>query len=185
MAEDDQRQKETASPHEGAQDQPTGALSTSSDQTLVGTTEDEGELVEATQLGSARYVMAGFFVAGIFLAFIIGKALSSAWETLVELLWVQKNFLIFAQVGEEQRAEYSTVVGGIASLFLTVYFYRRTDVREWTEGVADELAKVTWPDKAEVTGSTITVLVASAFATLYLALLDRVWGFLTNLVYGG
>jgi preprotein translocase subunit SecE len=36
-----------------------------------------------------------------------------------------------------------------------------------------------------VTNSTIIVIVASAFATIYLALLDYFWGFVTRLVYGG
>ena len=31
---------------------------------------------------------------------------------------------------------------------------------------------------------TVVVLVATAIATAYVALLDRFWGFLTHLVYG-
>ena len=31
---------------------------------------------------------------------------------------------------------------------------------------------------------TIVVVVASLVSTIYLALLDRFWGFVTNLVYG-
>ncbi|NJD18304.1 MAG: preprotein translocase subunit SecE [Gemmatimonadetes bacterium] len=49
---------------------------------------------------------------------------------------------------------------------------------------AVELAKVTWPTKKEVTRNTAIVIVASLVATFYLALLDRFWGFVTNLVYG-
>jgi preprotein translocase subunit SecE len=46
-----------------------------------------------------------------------------------------------------------------------------------------ELAKVTWPNKKEVTSGTVVVVVASIIATIYLTLLDRFWGFVTDLVY--
>ena len=41
-----------------------------------------------------------------------------------------------------------------------------------------------WPNRKEVTSSTFIVIVSSAVATLYLALLDRLWAFVTNIVYG-
>jgi preprotein translocase subunit SecE len=62
--------------------------------------------------------------------------------------------------------------------------YRRPDVREWTDEVASELLKVKWPTKKDVTNSTIVVIAASAVATIYLALLDRLWSFVTGIVYG-
>jgi preprotein translocase subunit SecE len=57
-------------------------------------------------------------------------------------------------------------------------------VSAWTSEVASELSKVTWPSKKEVTNSTLVVIAAGTFATVFLALLDRFWGFVTNLVYG-
>ena len=48
---------------------------------------------------------------------------------------------------------------------------------------AVELAKVTWPNKKEVTNATVVVVIASLIAVVYLALLDRFWGFVTDLVY--
>jgi preprotein translocase subunit SecE len=44
--------------------------------------------------------------------------------------------------------------------------------------------KVKWPNRKEVQASTIVVLATSAVATAYLFLLDRFWGFVTDLVYG-
>jgi preprotein translocase SecE subunit len=86
--------------------------------------------------------------------------------------------------GEEERSEISVAIGAAVALGVGVHLYRRPAVRQWTDEVASEMSKVTWPDKNEVTNSTIIVIVTSAFATLYLALLDRFWGFVTNLVYG-
>jgi preprotein translocase subunit SecE len=79
---------------------------------------------------------------------------------------------------------YATLVGAVVGVTATFYAYRRPDVRAWTSEVAAELAKVSWPSKKEVTNSTIVVIAAGAFATVFLALLDRFWGFVTNLVYG-
>ena len=58
------------------------------------------------------------------------------------------------------------------------------DISEWSDEVAAELTKVKWPNKKDVTNSTIVVIAASTVACLYLFLLDRLWAFVTNLVYG-
>ena len=74
--------------------------------------------------------------------------------------------------------------GAVVGTWATFYAYKRDDVRTWTDEVASELAKVSWPTKNEVTNGTMVVVLTSAFATVFLALLDRFWGFVTNLVYG-
>lgn len=146
--------------------------------------ESEATAPAAAQLGATRYVMAGFFTVGIAVAFVLGKLLAAIWNTLAEKAFFQQSAAVLARVGEEERVEITTVIGAAVALFTTVYVYRRPDVRQWSDDVATELSKVTWPDKTEVTNSTVVVIVASAFATLYLSLLDRFWGFVTNLVYG-
>jgi preprotein translocase subunit SecE len=146
--------------------------------------DEQEEVASAAPLGATRYVMAGFFTVGIAAAFVLGKMMTAIWNILAEKPWFQTSLAAMARVSEEERAEFCTAIGGAIALFVTVYVYRRPDVRQWSEEVASELSKVTWPDKAEVTNSTIVVLVTSAFATVYLALLDRFWGFVTNLVYG-
>ena len=143
------------------------------------------DLPAAAQLGATRYVMAGMFVAAIAVAYVLGKALAAGWGRLAEALWFQARFESLARVGEDERGEFTTAFGGVVAVALAFYLYRRPDVRRWSDEVASELSKVTWPDKSEVTNSTIIVIVASAFATVYLALLDYFWGFVTRLVYGG
>lgn len=146
--------------------------------------DDEDDAPAAGHLGAARYVMAGFFVTCIAAAYVLGRVLSTIWGKLAEASWFQKSVAVMARVGEEERSEIATVIGAVIALGGGLYAYRRPDVRQWTDDVASELSKVTWPDKNEVTNSTIIVIVTSTFATLYLALLDRFWGFVTNLVYG-
>lgn len=146
--------------------------------------EAEDDAEPAAQLGATRYVMAGFFAASIAIAYVLGRTLAAIWARLSEARWFQTNMAALTRVGEEERAELTTVIGAIIAIGGAVYAYRRSDVRQWTDDVASELSKVSWPDKGEVTTSTVIVIVCSAFATVYLALLDRFWGFVTNLVYG-
>lgn len=145
---------------------------------------DDDDAPAAAQLGATRYVMAGFFITGVAGAFVVGKLLAAIWSKIAETNWAQTSAQFLARVGEEERGEYTTVVGGVLAVCLAVYAYRRPDVRLWTEEVSSELSKVTWPNKSEVTNNTIIVLVTGAFATAYFTLLDRFWGFVTNLVYG-
>jgi preprotein translocase subunit SecE len=103
---------------------------------------------------------------------------------LADNSWVARHAPFVSMIAEDERATYTTIVGAIVGVATTVYAYRRPEVRAWTSEVAAELAKVSWPSKKEVTNSTIVVIAAGTFATVFLALLDRFWGFVTNLVYG-
>jgi preprotein translocase subunit SecE len=148
--------------------------------------EDGGEGEEAAaQLGSDRYVLAGFFAAGMAAAYVLGRALQSAWVSASNKDWFSQSALgRLAAVPDDDKAMYSVVLGGIIALVLVYRTYKRPDVRAWADEVAAELAKVVWPSRKDVTNSTFIVIVASTVATVYLALLDRLWAFVTNIVYG-
>jgi preprotein translocase subunit SecE len=146
---------------------------------------DSGEEVAlARQLGTDRYVMAGFFGAGILGAYVLGKALHGLWAELANRDWFNRAVPTIAAVADEDKGTYATVLAGVVALIVTLRTYRRPDVRKWTDEVASELIKVKWPTKKDVTNSTVVVIAASAVATLYLALLDRLWSFVTGIVYG-
>lgn len=146
--------------------------------------DDEADAPLPTQLGATRYVLAGFFAGGMAVAYVASKALGAAWNRMADSAWLVQKAPFLSGIAEDDRSTYTTLLGAIIGLLVTIYAYRRDDVRTWTNEVAAELAKVTWPSKKEVTSSTVVVLVTSAFATIYLALLDKFWGFVTNLVYG-
>lgn len=145
---------------------------------------DDSEEAVARQLGADRYVMAGFFVVAIIGGFVLGKTVQTLWSDLSGRDWFNRAVPALAAVSEESRTTYAMVFGGIAALVITLRTYRRPDVRAWTDDVASELMKVKWPTKKDVTSSTLVVIAASSFATLYLALLDRLWSFVTSIVYG-
>ncbi len=140
--------------------------------------------VAPSQLGATRYVLAGFFAAGIGVAYVVGRTLTTGWNKLAETQWAIDKAPWLTQIGEDDRYTYGTIAGALIGVLALVYVYRRQDIRVWVNEAAAELAKVTWPTKKEVTNSTFVVIAASHIATVYLALLDRFWGFVTNLVYG-
>ena len=137
-----------------------------------------------TQLGATRHVLAGFFAAGIAVTYVLSKVLTGTWNRLADNTWVASHAPFLSRIAEDDRPTYTMIVGGAAGIFTAFYAYRRPDIRTWTSEVAAELAKVTWPSKKEVTSSTMVVIATGAFATVFLALLDRFWSFVTNLVYG-
>ncbi len=134
----------------------------------------EGGDVGPVQLGYKRFVYAAYFAGAIAVAFFVAKAGDAAWTRLG--LWKPA----FGEPHDEIVMPASAVIGGLAAF----YFWRDAKTRELAEEVAQELAKVTWPSKEQVTNGTAVVVVTTLFATLFFALMDRFWGFVTNLVYG-
>jgi len=146
-------------------------------------TAGDSEEAIARQLGADRYVMAGFFAVAIIGGYVLGKTTQTIWANLASRDWFNQALPSLAAVSDESRITFSMVFGGVIALVLVLRTYRRPDVRTWTDEVASELMKVKWPTKKDVTNSTLVVIAASSFATLYLALLDRLWSFVTSIVY--
>ncbi len=135
-------------------------------------------------LGAEKYVFAAFFCAGICMAFLVGQTLSAIWNRLVDEPWVIRKVPQLMRVPEEERPTYMMLVGAVVAIVTVVSLLRKDSIRTWADDVALELSKVTWPKKETVTNGTIVVIAAGVFATVYIGLLDRLWGFVTTLVYG-
>jgi preprotein translocase subunit SecE len=145
---------------------------------------EEGEPIAAAQLGADRYVLAGFFAAAMLGAYVIGRAVQGLWINFANKDWFSQRLPRLAAVTDDDKAMYGVLIGGIIALVIAYRSYKSREVRVWADEVAAELAKVVWPSRKEVYNSTFIVIVASAVATIYLALLDRLWAFVTNIVYG-
>jgi preprotein translocase subunit SecE len=173
----------------GGEDSSSEALATTSDATAIegGSIEAEGEEVEegnATTLGSERYVHAAFFVAGIITAYVASKTLVLVWNQLAGWPAAVRAVPQLVSYTEEQRDSIALVAGALIGVLAVVQSYRKESVRTWAGEVAAELSKVTWPTREAVLNGTLVVVVASALATVYVTILDRIWSFLTTLVYG-
>jgi preprotein translocase subunit SecE len=141
-----------------------------------------GEVAEG--IGTDKWVFASFFVGGIGAAFLVGKTLASLWNRLAEEAWVVRQAAFLLRYPEDERPLFTTIIGGLVGVAVMVYCLRTEGVRRWADDVALELSKVTWPKRETVTNGTIVVIAAGVFATVYIGLLDRLWGFVTMLVYG-
>ena len=161
------------------------AAEDSADEDSADLAAEEGEdVVLPTQLGMQRYIFAAYFVGGMLVAYVIGRGVHGIWSH-----YSNRDFFVsavprLAAIPDETKQTYSTVLGALISLLFIVRTARKPDVRRWSEDVTTEMAKVKWPTRKEVTNSTIVVITASALATTYLFLLDRLWAFVTGLVYG-
>jgi len=148
--------------------------------------ETDGEEVAegAIALGSERYVHAAFFLAGILAAFIASKTFVLVWNSLSGWATAVRAVPQLVSYTEEQRDSIGLVAGAIIGALTVIQSYRKESVRTWANEVAAELSKVTWPTREAVLNGTLVVVVASALATVYVTILDRIWSFLTTLVYG-
>ncbi len=149
-----------------------------------GTEADGEEELVAAELGALRYVHAAFLAAAILASYLLGQILVGLWNTLADWPAAVRAVPQLIQFAEEERNSWTTIVGTILGCLLVLRYYRRPETRAWANDVAVELSRVTWPGRDMVTNGTIVVLIAGAVGTLYIAVLDRFWGYLTNLVYG-
>jgi len=152
----------------------------------AGAIDTDGEEVAegVVALGSERYVHAAFFLAGILAAFVASKTFVLVWNSLSGWSAAVRAVPQLVSYTEEQRDSIGLVVGAIVGALTVIQSYRKESVRTWANDVAAELSKVTWPTREAVLNGTVVVVVASALATVYVTILDRIWSFLTTLVYG-
>ena len=153
-------------------------------QTSASVEADEPAEASTSGLGASRYVHAAFFTAAILAAYISAKLLVVAWGLLAEWPEAVRAVPQLVQYDEDKRENIAFLVGAVLATVGVIQTYRKEGIRNWADEVAAELTRVTWPTREVVMNGTLVVVVASMVATVYVAILDRFWGFLTTLVYG-
>ena len=137
-------------------------------------TDDGGERPAGPmQLGTRRFVYAAYFAGAIAIAFLGSKIGDLVWGRLEA--WKP-------EIGDPKQ-DLIMPIAAVVGALVAFYYWKKQDTRQYAEEVATELAQVTWPSRSEVTNSTFVVIVATAFSTIFFALMDRFWAFLTDLVY--
>jgi preprotein translocase subunit SecE len=136
---------------------------------------DVAPVASPQQLGAKRFVYAAYFAGAIGIAFLTSKVASLVWFKL------QSWKPVIGEPRDEIIMPLAALIGAGAAL----YFWYRTRARQLAEEVAAEMSKVTWPSRTEVTNGTFVVIVTTIVSTVFFALMDKFWGFVTNLVYGG
>jgi preprotein translocase subunit SecE len=135
---------------------------------------EEGGADTPAQLGLQRFVFAAYFVVAMLVAFIADKAISVGWYRLSQ----------WKPAFGEPREDVAIALALVASVATTLWAWKHENVRRLIEEVATELGQVTWPSKDDVGRSTAVVVGTTILATVFFALMDALWRFLTNLVYG-
>lgn len=125
------------------------------------------------QLGYQRYVYAAYMAGALLSAFLAAKIGHVAWYRLGQ--W-KPEF-------GEPKDELVYIVAAALGVLIALYYWRKPSARQYANEVAEELSKVTWPSRKEVTNSTTVVVFTTLFATLFFALMDRFWSFITDKIY--
>jgi preprotein translocase subunit SecE len=133
--------------------------------------EDDGH--GPIQFGYQRYVYAAYMAGALLSAFLVAKIGHAAWYRLGQ--WKP-------ELGEP-KDEIVFPVAGLIGVAVAFYYWRKAEARQYANEVAEELSKVTWPSRKEVTNSTTVVVLTTVFATVFFALMDRFWGFVTDKIY--
>jgi preprotein translocase subunit SecE len=149
--------------------------------------DEDGDGDVATHLGYQRFVLAGFFGAWVVGAYVLGRTTEALWSYFASKDWFVAQVPRLAAVPHEgeliSRSSVGLLVGALLAAGIVWRYWSKSDTRVWADEVADELSKVKWPTRKEIGNHTVVVIAASAVLTVYLTLLDRFWGFVTNLIY--
>jgi preprotein translocase subunit SecE len=125
------------------------------------------------QLGYKRYVYAAFLAGAVLVGFLFAKIGHVSWYRLGQ--WKP-------ELGEP-KDELLFPLAGLVGVAVALYYWRRPDARQYADEVAEELSKVSWPSRKEVTSSTTVVVMTTIFATVFFALMDQFWKFVTDKIY--
>jgi preprotein translocase SecE subunit len=129
-----------------------------------------------SQLGTRRFVYAAYFAGAIGIAFLMRRSSSASPGSSRRPTSLRSASRATRSSCPSRRS--SARRHGCLLL-------DRTRARELADEVATEMSKVTWPSRTEVTNGTFVVIVTTIVSTVFFALMDKFWGFVTNLVYGG
>jgi preprotein translocase subunit SecE len=170
-------ENEDSSKTEGAERESAPDAAASNDEPSAEELDAAGALAlteSSASMGHQRFVYAGYLSAGVGIAFLATKVIAGVWHL------IQKRS---PQIGDPHD-EFIYPVAILIGLAVPLYYYRKQSARQYVEEVAEELSKVTWPSKNEVINSTTIVVVTTLVATVFFALLDQFWRFVTDKVYG-
>jgi preprotein translocase subunit SecE len=167
---------EEAHPEAAAEGEPAQAEVRSSTASRPDSESEAGEEADdnaPVQLGYQRYVYAAYMAGAMLVGFLAAKIGHASWYRLGQ--WKP-------ELGEP-KDELLYPLAGLIGVLVALYYWRKADARQYANEVAEELSKVTWPSRKEVTNSTTVVVFTTVFATVFFALMDRFWGFVTDKIY--
>lgn len=125
------------------------------------------------QFGYQRFVYAAYMGLAMVVAFLVAKSVHAGWYRLGQ----------WKPAFGDPKDEIVYPVAGVLGILVSLYYWRKPSSRQYANEVAEELSKVTWPSKKEVWNSTTVVIVTTLFATVFFALMDQFWKYVTDKIY--
>jgi preprotein translocase SecE subunit len=116
------------------------------------------------------------------IAYLISTAITG-WVLMMTADWILSGFgpsanpILFADI------QLSALLGIVLALGLAIYCWRNEDIYGFTEEVAVELSKVTWPDADDTRSSTYIVIIFAAILGGTLALFDLLGRNVIDLIF--
>ena len=134
---------------------------------------ERSDTATSTTLGLTKYVHVMFFAGAVVVAWLFVK--------IIDTIWMSLN-LTFTAV---PPPSYWWVIflGGIFAAGLAYYLWRHPKVNHLAVEIVNELSKVTWPTRKELSASTVVVIITSIIASLILGLFDFFWAWASDLIY--
>ncbi|MBU4484518.1 preprotein translocase subunit SecE [bacterium] len=77
----------------------------------------------------------------------------------------------------------SDIIGIVVGIVVFIVMNRVSVIRNFTDEVIGELAKVTWPEKKETVLSTGIIVIMVAIASLILLGFDVIWGTAVKIIF--
>jgi len=127
-------------------------------------------MVKKEFLRYSKYVGAFY----IFMILVASYYLSDILGSLFQKLRIED-----AQIMGDQLP-LSALISGLISIGVAAYVYLHKRYNTASFEIADELAKVDWPNAEETKNSTMITVVVSIIVSIMLALMDMVWSALTT-----
>ncbi len=135
--------------------------------------ENKETSAPATAIGLTKYVHFVYFVGTVVIGWLFIK--------ITETVWTSLNLAFTAVPPPSNFIE--VIVGGFSATVLGVYLWRHPKVNSLVMEIVVELSKVSWPNRKELSASTVVVIVLSIIAAVILGLFDFFWSWVTDLIY--
>lgn len=136
-------------------------------------TEEQENPQAAATLGIERWVQFAFLALGVLSFWLFEKVVHSGWMLLAES---------FPRLPEPD-SNYVLPIALVIAAIIGLGGYRHSRVHDYSQEVAGEMTRVTWPDRQETVKQTGVVLAVSIVAALVLGLFDLIWANLTDVIY--
>jgi len=127
----------------------------------------------AAAFGLMRYVHAIFLGGAVVLAWLFIQIVETTWTSLF-------NWDVVASWIPRPRGWASIAIGAFAGIGTALYMWRHPKVNRLAVEVVNELSKVTWPTRKELSASTVVVIVVSIIASIILGVFDMFWAWATD-----